>query len=41
MLQIAIENMGFLLLGAAYVAAPMGVLAGLNEVAIRLLIRRR
>ena len=41
MLQIAIENAGLLLLGAAYVAAPMGVLAGINEAAIRLLIRRR
>ena len=41
MLQIAIENAGYVLLGAAYVATPMAFLAGLNEVAIRLTIRRR
>ena len=41
MLQIAIENTGFFLLGAAYVATPMVFLAGLNEVAVRLLVRRR
>lgn len=40
MLQIAIENLGFVLLGAAYMAAPLAALAGLNEVAIRLLVRR-
>jgi hypothetical protein len=41
MLQIAIENTGLFLLGAAYAAAPMALLASLNEIAIRLLLRRR
>jgi hypothetical protein len=41
MLQIIIENTGLFLLGAAYAAAPMALLAGLNEIAIRLLLRRR
>ena len=40
MLQIALENTGLFLLRAAYVAIPMAVLAGLNEVAIRRLVRR-
>ncbi len=40
MLQILIENAGFFLLGATYVAAPMAGLAALNEVAVRLLLRR-
>lgn len=37
MLQTAIENFGLFLLGATYVAA----LAGLNEIALRLLMGRR
>ena len=41
MLQIAIENTGFFLLGAFYVAGPLAVLAGLQEVALRVLTRRR
>ncbi len=40
MLQIAIENFGFFLLGAAYAATPMVILAGFNELAIRLLSRK-
>lgn len=41
MLQTAIENFGLVLLGATYVGAPVAALAGLNEVALRLLTGRR
>jgi hypothetical protein len=41
MLQIAIENTALFLLEAAYATTPMALLASLNEIAIRLLLRRR
>ena len=41
MLQVAIENTGYVLLGAAYVATPLALLAALNEAALQILTRRR
>lgn len=41
MFQIAVDNAGFFLLGAAYAAAPLAALAAINEAALRLLFGRR
>ncbi len=40
MLQDAIENTSYFLLGVTFAATPFLILAGLNELAIRLLVRK-
>ena len=40
MLQIAIENTRYFLLGATFAATPFLILAGFNELALRVLVRK-